>query len=338
MSAPGPDLGHHAGVLLPGTLAGVLVLVLLVSAVLGPRMVRAAAPALVRAPRAAVALLLGGAILWIGVALAVGPLLAWVVTGPGILPEPATRVCQACVQAANPFLAGQIDAGVPGVLLIAPSALAGALLVGAVVRDVRTRSRVSGAVAGQVLAAGARRRVLGHDVVVVDDDRPLAMALPARHGGIILSTGTLGLLGRDELRAVLAHETAHLRQRHHVLGAVASSLGRRLHRVPLVAAAASAVPVYLEIAADDAARRRTGTVALVGALARLGEGVVPTLAGEPGAVLHAAGPERIRHLVHPARGWAGLLPVVGVLLTLTALSTLGASVGLPYAAALLHGC
>lgn len=338
MTGLGPDPGASGGAVVPVVLVAVLVLALLASAVLGPRMVRAAAPALVRVPRGAVWLLLGGAVVWTAVALMVGPLLAWVVTGPGILPEPAARVCQACVQAANPFLAGQIDAGVPVVLLIAPSVLAAALLAGGVARDVRRRDRAARSAAGQVLAAGSRQRVLGHEVVVVQDERPLALTFPARHGGIVVSSGTLRRLGREELRAVLVHEAAHLRQHHHALDAVVLSLGRQLRWVPLVAAVASAVPSYLEIAADDAARRRTGTAALVRALATLGERAVPGPVGAPEAVLHAAGPERIRHLVLPETGWAGVVPVTGVLLALTALSTFGASIGLPYAAALLHGC
>lgn len=338
MTGPGLEQGVSAGAVAPLALVAVLVLVLLASAVLGPRVVRAATPALVRAPRAALGLLMGGVILWTTSLLALGPLLAWVVTGPGILPEPATRVCQACVQAANPFLAGQIDAGVPAVLLIAPSVLAGGLLVAAVARDWRRRDRASRAAARTVLAGGSRQRVLGYDVVVVPDERPLALTFPARHGGIALSTGTLRLLGPEELHAVLAHEAAHRRQHHHALEAVASSLGRHLRWVPLVAAVASALPGYLEIAADDAARRRTGTVALVSALAQLGERAAPALLTEPGAVLHAAGPERIKHLVQPARGWAGMVPVAGFLLVLTALSTVGASIGVPYAVAVLHGC
>lgn len=33
-----------------------------------------------------------------------------------------------------------------------------------------------------------------------------------------------------------------------------------------------------------------------------------------------------------------MVPVAGFLLVLTALSTFGASIGVPYAAAVLHGC
>ncbi|WP_017625216.1 M48 family metalloprotease, partial [Nocardiopsis chromatogenes] len=67
----------------------------------------------------------------------------------------------------------------------------------------------------------------GDGTGVVDDDRPMAMAVPGRRGGVVLSRGLLRLLGRDQLGVVLRHERAHLRHRHHLYaaaGALAAAL------------------------------------------------------------------------------------------------------------------
>ncbi|MDA2802946.1 M48 family metalloprotease [Nocardiopsis suaedae] len=71
----------------------------------------------------------------------------------------------------------------------------------------------------------ARRRGAGAGVVA--DDRPMAMAVPGRRGGVVLSRGLLRLLSREQLGVVLRHEHAHPRHRHHVYaaaGALAAAL------------------------------------------------------------------------------------------------------------------
>src|SRR5699024_3740318 len=118
-------------------------------------------------------------------------------------------------------------------------------------------------------------RLHGHTVLLIDDPAPQAFTLPARRGGIVMSSVTLRVLEPQELRAILEHEAAHLRQHHHLLLSLASAVGSALRWVPLIDAALAALPHYLEIAADDAARRRCGTAALAGALLRLGEPVAP---------------------------------------------------------------
>lgn len=46
-------------------------------------------------------------------------------------------------------------------------------------------------------------------------DDPIALALPGRSGGVVLSQGLRASLTRPELQVVIAHEQAHLRHRHH---------------------------------------------------------------------------------------------------------------------------
>jgi hypothetical protein len=61
----------------------------------------------------------------------------------------------------------------------------------------------------------------GSELMVVDDTRPLAHALPGRPGRIVVSTSMLAALGPAERRALLAHERAHLAHAHHLfVGAV----------------------------------------------------------------------------------------------------------------------
>lgn len=50
----------------------------------------------------------------------------------------------------------------------------------------------------------------------LDDPVPTAFALPGTPGRIVVSSGMLQALSTDERRALLAHERAHLRHRHHL--------------------------------------------------------------------------------------------------------------------------
>ncbi len=67
--------------------------------------------------------------------------------------------------------------------------------------------------------------------------------------------------------AVLAHERAHVRGRHHLAVALAVAAADALPRVPLCRAAPGAVGVLCELAADAAAVRRHGPAAVRAALA-----------------------------------------------------------------------
>ncbi|UNX54984.1 M56 family metallopeptidase [Georgenia sp. TF02-10] len=309
-------------------------------AVLGPALLRHAAPALVRVPRLAIVVVAGGIGVWLVTLLAIGPLLAWAGSGPVLLPERAAEVCQRCLSAANPFSADTTDdALVPAVLLLAlPVALALALGAGLARQMIRRRSRSRDA-AGALLHSAWRQLLHGHEVSLVDAEDPFALTFPARHGGVVLSTGAVRALAEDELAAVLAHEHAHLHHRHHLISALVEAIAAYLRWVPLIRAAADALPHYLEIAADDQARREAGTPALVSALVKLGERTQPAMPQHSCPLaLHAAGPERIRHLVRPSAGLAGAVPAVAIAAYLVGMAALAAAVHLPYVFAALTGC
>ncbi|GAA4687504.1 Peptidase family M48 [Promicromonospora umidemergens] len=322
-----------------GALVVLLITSLAASAVAGPWVLRHAAPALARVPRAAVVLLAGSVLGWLCTALALGPLLAWTMSGPSLLPDGAAETCQRCLDAANPFPTTPLDSAVPVVLLLALPAL-GTVALGVAITIEALRRRHATARTGRLLRDQAERRaILGYQVLVVDDPHPFAMTLPRRHGGISLSAGALDALAPDELAAVLAHEHAHLRQHHHLVTTAMASVSRYLRWVPLVAASEAALGHYLEIAADDAARRRAGTPALAGALLALGEHSHSTPANTVmDGALHMLGPDRIRHLVQPCPGTAGVLPALAATSYVTALTLLAATVHLPYLITVLTGC
>jgi Zn-dependent protease with chaperone function len=141
--------------------------------------------------------------------------------------------------------------------------------------------RMTGAVARLRRALGHRRRhqeMLGlvartdehnRDVLVLDHPLPVAYCLPARERPIVVSSGALEGLSAEQFAAVLAHERAHLRHRHHLLLLLLDLVVAVLPWPPTARLAGRHVPLLIEMAADDAAVRACGVSAVTGALRRL---------------------------------------------------------------------
>jgi beta-lactamase regulating signal transducer with metallopeptidase domain len=109
----------------------------------------------------------------------------------------------------------------------------------------------------------------------------------------VLTTAAIGVLDEDQLRAVVAHERAHLRGRHHLLVTLAGALSAAFPRVPAFRIACEQVARLAELAADDAASAAAHRLAAAGALLNLG-------ASTPAAALGAAGnadAARVRRLI-----------------------------------------
>jgi Zn-dependent protease with chaperone function len=163
------------------------------------------------------------------------------------------------------------------------------------------------------------------DALVVDHPASTAYCLPGRPDRVVVTSAAVESLRRDQLEAVLAHERAHLRGRHHLAVAATEVLGRAFPFVPAFAAAADAVPRLVEMAADDAAVRDHERLTLATALVRLAEGAAPVAAlGARGdtAVL------RIRRLAAPpARLGLMRTSIVFVAATLTVVAPMGLSAG-----------
>lgn len=148
--------------------------------------------------------------------------------------------------------------------------------------------REHGEHAALVAAAGRPDHDLG--VVVLDHGTPTAYCLPRGRHRIVVSAGTLAALGPGQVQAVLAHERAHLRGRHHLALATATSLARAFPQVPLFTQAGPQLAVLAEMAADDAAAREHDRGELAEAL------VILARAGARPAALSAGGPAAIARM------------------------------------------
>ncbi|MFG2131845.1 M56 family metallopeptidase [Streptomyces sp. NPDC048751] len=150
------------------------------------------------------------------------------------------------------------------------------------------------------------------ELVVLDDDAPIAFALPGKPGRVVVSRGMLRCLGDRERAALLAHERAHLRGRHHLfqgLWRLAAALN------PLLRPLAVAGEFVLERWADEEAAARVGDRTVVAhavgraALASAGAPHPAALAATGGVV-----PQRVRALLAPPPARRRLPLVVGGLL------------------------
>ena len=108
------------------------------------------------------------------------------------------------------------------------------------------------------------------DAVILDHPQPYAFCVAGRRPAVVLTTGLTESLSEPEIRAVLAHESGHIAQRHHLCLNLSETLflalGRPFWRFRQ---ALPQVRVLLELSADDYARRREGDAPLHAALTKL---------------------------------------------------------------------
>ncbi|MFF1632959.1 M56 family metallopeptidase [Leifsonia sp. NPDC058248] len=102
---------------------------------------------------------------------------------------------------------------------------------------------------------------------VIDHPAPAAYCLPGARSVTVLSEGMIELLTPDQLDAVIAHEQAHLRQKHHLLLDAFRSWKRALPWFPIATRAQDAVALLVEMLADDHARQLAGDAVLAEAIA-----------------------------------------------------------------------
>lgn len=142
------------------------------------------------------------------------------------------------------------------------------------------------------------------NVYVLPSARRVAYCVPGRHGRVVLSRGTLDLLGSQELDAVLAHERAHARGRHDVVLLPFVALSHAFPWLPVVGTAREAVAVLVEMIADDHGRQVHGELPLARALVRMATPVGGQGAGAF-ALADAGLTERLERLLNrgPERSW-----------------------------------
>jgi bla regulator protein blaR1 len=195
--------------------------------------------------------------------------------------------------------------GLLGALRLLCLAAATALLVllcwvllaasGAVLRDRRRhRALLSLLAHGDPKVPGA---------LVVDHPAAAAYCVPGLRSQIVISAGALDLLDPEEIAAVLAHERAHVRERHDLVLLPFTALGRAFPWSASVHQARVAVALLIEMLADDYALRQRPARELVTALIRVGAAGPD---GAPAGALAVSGENavtaRVERLLMPAPG------------------------------------
>jgi Zn-dependent protease with chaperone function len=172
------------------------------------------------------------------------------------------------------------------------------------------------AASAAVIRARQRQRVLlnllAHGdpkvpgALVVDHPAAAAYCLPGLRSTIVVSAGVLDLLDADELAAVLAHERAHLRERHDLVLLPFTALLRAFSWASVARRAQRAVALLVEMHADDRALRHRSARELATALLRVG---AAGGGGVPSGALAAHDPAtdgdvaaRVIRLLRPAPG------------------------------------
>ncbi|MBM9460085.1 M56 family metallopeptidase [Nocardioides sp. zg-536] len=211
--------------------------------------------------------------------------------------------------------AGPFGYAVAGTALLLTLVVAGRLLlsghrVGTELRTLRRRHR-------RQLDLLAERR---DGVQVLEHDVPVAYCVPGLAGSrVVVSAGALGRLDRDEYRAVLAHERAHLAARHDLVLEAFSVLHRAFPRWVSSSTVLGEVKLLVEVLADRAAVHGRDPRPLARALVELAAGRAPAAAmGAGGAGLV----ERVELLAdsepHRVQGVGVLCAAVAVLALPTA--------------------
>ncbi|MCX6466418.1 MAG: M56 family metallopeptidase [Pseudonocardiales bacterium] len=146
------------------------------------------------------------------------------------------------------------------------------VLAAITVRTLRARRRHRDLldVLGTPWPAAPGARVLDHPV-------PVAYCLPGLRSRLVLSAGVLDVLDPAGVRAVLAHERAHLRERHDLVVLPFVAWGATAPFVRGMVCAQLAVAALIEMRADDVAACRCRPGELVGALRTMG-GAAPAAA------------------------------------------------------------
>lgn len=170
------------------------------------------------------------------------------------------------------------------------------VLVVAAARTLRTRRRHRGMV--DLLTTpwpdrpGAR---------VLDHPLPVAYCLPGLRSRVVVSTGALDQLEPDQLDAVLAHEQAHLDERHDLVVLPFVAWGTALPWSAGVRRSQFAVATLIEMRADDRARAATGAAPLATAVRRVEGGTASTLTFAAAAAVRIARLERQEPPLPPAK-------------------------------------
>lgn len=256
-----------------------------------------------------------------------------VVVPAGVASRDVAEILHACVMElrAQYSTPGGVVVHATGAALTLTLAVRAAYLLGVGLRSAR-RDRTSHLNALRLVARPDTRL----DALVVDHPTAAAYCLPGRARTIVLTSAAVAALTGTELAAVLAHERAHLRGRHHLVAATSAALVKTLPFVPGLRWARDEQARLLEMIADDVAALHGDRLSVAAALVRLAGGSVPT--GALGAA-DVAAVARVERLLSPAQGlgWRKRV-VITAILSLTALAPVGIAAAPAVVAAQMELC
>jgi hypothetical protein len=189
--------------------------------------------------------------------------------------------------------------------------LAGGVLTAALV-VVAVRAARAGRRLWQTLASRRRTHatmlaVLGRQsaelgATVVDSPLPVAYVLPGRRSRVVITTGAVDALTPRELAAVLAHERAHARGRHHLLADAVRLFAAAFPTAVVFSQARQQIDRLVELRADDVAAVGHARLDLARALVAMAEAGIGQASAVPvGAVAATGGDalERVQRLLDP---------------------------------------
>lgn len=141
-------------------------------------------------------------------------------------------------------------------------------LLGCSIRSTATNRRLRARHRALLNLVGRPDAFLGAHVIF--DPTAMAYCLPGRGGRVVITSAAVEKLTAAQRAAVLAHERAHLRGRHHLLVASASLLTRAFPHVRLFRHGLEHTARLVEMHADDLASRSCGRRSVAEALLALG--------------------------------------------------------------------
>ena len=256
---------------------------------------------------------------------------AWVVwQAVGTAPTSPAELAVACRSAFAMVTPGSV-------LILALSGLAGASVFRAVrslVGQLRTARRLS-----RRFRALEQATIDGLAVRVLDDLRPQAFCAGLLRPRVYISSGARAALSGAEIRAVLAHEHHHARQRDPLRLLAAQVASEALFFLPVMRRARSRYADLAEMAADAAAVERAGSPgALAAAMLRFDQIAAPGTVG--------IAPERVDHLLGAQPRWelsasliaGAFMAIVGVMVLAVGADAAAPAGGFALSSLLMQAC
>jgi Zn-dependent protease with chaperone function len=130
-----------------------------------------------------------------------------------------------------------------------------------VIRTVRSRARHR-----RLLDLVGHRSATYPGTDLISDTRTVAYCVPGVRPRIVLSEGTLRLLGPTEIAAVIEHERGHIHERHGLVMLPMVGLKNLFRWIPYARLVQREIATLLEMSADDYSARRYDALTLAGAL------------------------------------------------------------------------